>query len=516
MSRWIGLEQDTQQLRVLVGRTRRDGYVVERLLSFPALGVSDDPAVWWSTVGPQLEQAGVVRTDCQLAVGRQAVELRRLTLPGVSDDELPDMVKLVAMTEFSAINDQWPLDYVAVPAGRDATERVVMAAAMRPAVLETWRQVANLSGWKAQRMVFGPAAAARWIYRQSVSDGTAVDVSGGSLRQLMILPMRDAWTLIVADCGTPLLIRWVMRTGHQSDAEQLTAELKRTRAAAFSQLEGLQVDEVVLLSGADEGRQLARDIVLEDSAPLRVVDPVAGVLDEGASVEGVQVGEYSSLVAMLADEAAEVAPPLDFLAPHRRPIPPDRRRLYSLLAMTAAVLVLGAMMLVWLKLGQLDTEIANTQAQTKKLTQELSQAKATQKQLDEWQKWESERVQWLEEAARMSAALPSSEAVKLKQVRGFVSTQGGGTLVVEGMATDPGAIAGMDSSLIDAQHRVEGRGAQIDETDPKYRWKFEQSVVVLPKEGLAPAVEPSPRGKAATPARGRSAAAELDDVDGAP
>ena len=41
MSRWVGLEFDAQQLRVLIGKVRRDGVSVERLLSIDGATLGD-------------------------------------------------------------------------------------------------------------------------------------------------------------------------------------------------------------------------------------------------------------------------------------------------------------------------------------------------------------------------------------------------------------------------------------------------------------------------------------------
>ena len=115
-----------------------------------------------------------------------------------------------------------------------------------------------------------------------------------------------------------------------------------------------------------------------------------------------QPERFAALLGMLHDEAAEVRPVIDFQNPRQKPEPESKKRLYALLAATAATVVLAIASLIYWQFHQLNREIADLEATYKALSEENKDLKPTSdlaKALDAWK--ESDR-NWLEEFRRIS------------------------------------------------------------------------------------------------------------------
>ena len=79
----------------------RPGLRVKRALieDFPADMNLDDPQVVGQWVGQRLNAAGFPGGRATLAIGREHVVLKRITLPTTDDAELPDMTRLAMQRE---------------------------------------------------------------------------------------------------------------------------------------------------------------------------------------------------------------------------------------------------------------------------------------------------------------------------------------------------------------------------------------------------------------------------------
>ena len=101
--------------------------------------------------------------DTIVAVGRSGVELRLLSLPPAPDEELPELVRFQAVRQFSALGDDWPLDFFPIDQQRPDLPRSVLAAAISPELVAQIQQNCAAAELKLRRLVLRPALPPRWF-----------------------------------------------------------------------------------------------------------------------------------------------------------------------------------------------------------------------------------------------------------------------------------------------------------------------------------------------------------------
>ncbi len=295
------------------------------------------------------------------------------------------------------------------------------------------------------------------------------------------------------------------------EAEALVSEIRRTLAAAHTQLGTRRVEAVYVLGATPQHTALCAKLQAELNLPCRAVDPLAGTnisrevtgdLAEGAKAR------FAALLGALWDEAEGVAPAIDFLHP-RRPPPPKRSRRLLVLAGAAAglLLVMGAVLLFRImRLNGRIEALAGPVSDVDRLTKDLSEV---QKELDPYQEWQTSDINWLVELASLSHNLPNPDDVlftslvittnegagkALRKARGKtkklpgkarsdVMSLAAGTVAFQGVAVS-------EEKVTEGVERVDPRrlvDIKRGSTDPnpkqaRYKFAFRGTVGVLPRE----------------------------------
>ena len=135
MPRYLALEWDGSEARVVVASARRDAISIDEAfvvdLAPKDSGQTIADANVGQTIADALSARRIGRATTLVAVGRASIELKLLSLPEAPDDELPEMVRFQALREFTTISDDWPLDFVKIPAD-DQQSGGVLAVAISP------------------------------------------------------------------------------------------------------------------------------------------------------------------------------------------------------------------------------------------------------------------------------------------------------------------------------------------------------------------------------------------------
>ncbi|MCH7729343.1 MAG: hypothetical protein IH991_23130 [Planctomycetes bacterium] len=145
MSKLLALEWDGREARVAVGHNTGDGLVVDQAFSVD-LGPSNagetfSDATITERIASALAERRVGRCQTLVAVGRASIELRDFTVPSAPDDEMPAIVRFQALREFTALDDDWALDYI--PLGTQAEGVNVLAAAISPDLIFATTTLSN-------------------------------------------------------------------------------------------------------------------------------------------------------------------------------------------------------------------------------------------------------------------------------------------------------------------------------------------------------------------------------------
>lgn len=473
MSRWLALEWDTREARVIAGRTSGRELVVEEAFGVDLRGGSPDlaPQQQGSLLAAALAERNLGRAELLVALPRNRAELRVLQVPPVPDEELPDLVRFQALRQFSSLAEDWLLDFVVLAGGQQ--QQRVLAAAISPAVLEDVQSFCGAFHGEAQRLVLRPFASASLVRRRGVDS---------RCRVLVELLADDADLTVLVD-NQPVLVRSV-RMPVEDPMVPLVTEIRRTIAAAQNQLGDQPVQAVTLVGSAEQLAETREALAQKLGLDVDVFDPFATVRTspEFRPLAEDQRGRYAALLGLLNDEAAGQPHAIDFLNPRRRPPPANRRFRIAVVATVAAVFALLLGGLIWMQLRQYDNRLQRLRAESADLDEQVKIAEQVKTDAGEIDKFVIGDVNWLDEMFLLSGRFPPAEDAMVEQVTFNTIPSGGGQILLEGFVSEPGVIRELETKLRDARHQVAGSGAQLDDRRTDHPWTFKEKVIVLPPD----------------------------------
>jgi Tfp pilus assembly PilM family ATPase len=477
----IALEWDDREARVAVATPRGSEIVVEDAFAVDITAAAgDDAASNVVAVGRRIAEALSQRDlrgcDALVGLGRTSIELRTLSLPKGPPEEIPDMVRFQALQAFTAIGDDWPLDYVELGEQGDVIN--VLAAILAPKQVDQMRQVCAASELTPRCLVLRPFAAASLLHRAGLlkDDKSA----------LIIDMLADGADLTAVADGQVTFMRTVRLPATSDEAVQarsLLGEVRRTIAAAQAQEGGGRIDRVVICGSATEHALLMQS--LTESLQLEVMsfDPfqVVQVSPRMQRATLPDAGRYAPLLGMLADHAAGTRHAIDFLNPRKRPAPPSTRRRNLVLAscVLGGVLVVTGVVSAGLK--YYDNQIAGLNEQIADLNKGVDRAKVLIANADAVKEFTDGDVTLLDELYELSQRIPDADHLRLDSVSmSTANVKRGAVISLKGHAKDADVIASLEDSLRFEDNIVDGKIGAIDRNQTEYPWLFDPSVTVKP------------------------------------
>ncbi len=412
------------------------------------------------------------RATTLVGVSRSQVELVSLTLPPAADAELPEMVRNQAVRENNAIGDDAIIDFV--PLGDKADEpRQVTAVALAQARLEQIQGVLSDAGVTARSIALRPYATAALV---------AGALADRDQTCLVINVLAEEVDLIVLSGGRVAYWRTLRQAGASHDAaaaRRLMAEAARTLVVSASQVSGRPLEAVYLCGGLDEHPALVEAARGQLPLAVTLVDPFAA---QGLAAPPENPGRFASLVGMLTVEAGGGRQAIDFLAPRKRPAPPDRRRTYALAAAAASLVVLLGGYQAWSTFSALDEQIATLSAELDRLDEQMKYAEKRQKAIAAIGGWTKNDVNWLDELRDLSLRFPGGRDAMVLRMSLGQGRDSGGSIDMTGIVRDPIVVSHIEQQLRDDHHQISSRHMQQRERENNYTWHFESSLVVSPRQ----------------------------------
>jgi Tfp pilus assembly PilM family ATPase len=491
--RLLALEWDTREARVVLASVRGRQATIEQAFSVPLDSRGDSP----EAVEParRLAQAlvdrRIGRMETLVAVGRASIELKLLTLPPTSDDDLPGLVRFQALREFNALGEDWSLDYV--PLDDDpAAPRTVLAAAVSPDLVKQIRETCQAADLAPSHLVLRPCAAASlFTRREPAAEGV----------RLLVDLLADEADLTVLDHSRTVFLRTARLRdplAGQEGTRPLASEIRRTLAAVHNQLGERRVESVYLCGAGPGQAELVRQLEEDLKLPVRPFDPWQG-FPLGPELKRRlpdNPGRFAPLIGLVADEAAGAPHAIDFLSPRRAPERPTRRKQGVAIAAGVAVAAACLTVAAVARLMLLDARIERLAAESKSWDASVAEAALLEQSAEECTAWQGRQVMWLDELRLLSERFPES---KDGMLTGLTLSAGeeGGQVQLDGLVRDVGVVSALESRLRDRQHSVSGNSRQEDETQPPYGWRFSSSMrIASPEEsaegpGVADAATPA-------------------------
>jgi Tfp pilus assembly protein PilN len=444
----------------------------------------DDPAVLGRWLKSELGAHRFSAKRAVVVLPRSAAVFRKLTLPDVPDDELPDLVRMQAATKCPTPLDRLRLDFVPLP--RRGEMREVLLATIPAKTADDVLAAVRAAGLEPAGIGLSPFGTAARV----VSD--------------------DASTLVVAVQGTGVEITLVRESAvvlsHandlqggtlEEDRKWLLGEVTRAVVAADHLAAAAASARVVLVGPGDLLEPLVEPFAERYGGRAELID--------GAAQLGITSADKNVSPAALAAAAGQLdaagPPRLDFVHPRKRIEKPDRRRLRASLAAAGlvAVAVIGYG-LSWSMQSDLENTIANLRSEDQKLKDALKRGEPTLTAHQKMNQWLGDRADWVEQLATLDSAMPGTDRVYLKDLHFDPAMRDTlGRIRGVGYAKDRYDVQRLNQALAAKGYVVEPKTDSDSPRDPQYPRQFElQLTIPRPKPQAPPAAPTAPARPQAT------------------
>lgn len=466
------IEWDRDRLIVVDGSVSGRSVAIRHALTVPR--EPDQTAV---SLGSHLQTAlagsSVSATDAIVVLPRSLVTLRRIQLPNVPNDELPDMVRLQAATLLSVPIESVGLDFVSLPGG-DEQRDVLLATAPAEMIAEiqVTMHLADLELAGVQVSSFGIAAAM----------AHANLLSSNSKHAEAVLLLRSDMIEFLLTRGHGVEFSHSGAGWSDSDAIERTvrSEVSRGRLSATESIGSHSIGQVTLVGASphcdavpdDVGRRL-------DNAAVRRLDPATSIV-QGALPDDLTATDVLAAAGIIANQHKASVAAVDLVNPRRPVEKADTRRLKVLLTVGVAVL-LAVGSWKWR-----DTRLQDLQQKTETIEQEVSSLKSDFKRGEDErdqdaaiQDWSSHNVDWLKEMDHVRELM---EGTSKLLIRNFTMTAGRdnyrGTIKAECLGRDRSSIEAFQQRLDAAGYNVIPRTIEPGGRDSDYVFTFPLEIMI--------------------------------------
>jgi Tfp pilus assembly PilM family ATPase len=498
MPRILAIDWDRHEARALLVSAGPTGMSVAGAWT-ASLATAEPDGLSGKQIGARLAAAmgGPVsgKVTALVAVGRDNVQMKLMSLPPAPADELPEMVRFQAEREFTALGADSALDFIPL-AGDAESAHQVLAIALSPAGIKEVNELCEAIGVEPNRIPLRGCAAAALANRAGLIDSNRI--------ALVVSPLTDEADLVVQSGDTVLLLRTVrLPDPTQGEARQraLVGEIRRTMAAVRQQSADHQVGQIIVCGEnalANHGATLASEL----EVPVATFDPTAhapvGLTSKGLSAES--INRFAATLGMALDEANREQPSVDFANIRRRQEVRRFNRTHGLIAAAAGCVALLIAFLLYNRLAEPGRQLASVQQQTRDAQTQADGLKKITEQAAAIDRWLANDVVWLDELNEFAhrvrpEALSAKEfpvandavvtQIIMQRPAGMNSV--GGRMDVQAVAKSPAAVAALESRLRDDTHTVTTGIGKLDKSVPGYDWSFGLDVRVPATEQTPPA-----------------------------
>jgi hypothetical protein len=461
-----------------------------RAVTFEYAAALDDP----KKLGDLVSQHHLAKAETVVVLSRSDVEVRPMVFPPVPVSELPDLVKFQAGREFNNYDPSSPVDFFVtskldnvsrsalfpalkpseVESDSDGTPKHVLASTIRLNTFQKIKTFCEEHNLVLKHVVLRPCAAAA-LWRQS---GSAAPNRSTLLVELDKFEVSQT----VVFQGEPVFMRSPKITRPQDVsvpdfAARILAELKRTRIAVRNEIQGIDVDEVVLCGSGSNFDSLAEQLNKGLEMPVRLFDPKKGLTVRAADADEQHTALFGAIQQVIRKEPLQI----DFCNPKKRAEDTSKRNLFTAIAAAVLLLVVGLFGYVYLSSAALTKEVNDLTQKINELQKESGKVVEQKKQLDEIDKWRADDVNWFEQLGWLSQQALPSRNMMIRDLNFSSNPTGGNTIVFTSLLQNASFVSPMEESFRDAGHIPQpGQSGPI--TGNARLYTFQRSMTIrLPK-----------------------------------
>jgi hypothetical protein len=489
MADYLALDWDDQRLVGVAAQVASKHVQIRAVLDFKwAEGEtpSEQPEAAGKRLRAELDQASAANGPVIVSLPREDAIVRLLELPECTDDELPELVRFQAVTRSAVPLERLLLDYLPLPALKEAPGRRVWMATIGKQASDRVQAILSAAGLEAAAISLSSLGTAELIAHQSASgsadaESATLVVSCVDLR----VEITGIWQNRV------VLMHSATLSSHDPPEDQLAqivAETARSTVALSQAAPGLQIGSGWLIGSRTEHSPLADTLSERFGFKFHV-------LTDPASTPGVSADSNSSLsqsplawtpLGLLLGQSSQRVDPIDFLHPRRQHPKPDRRKLYLVLGAAAVVLLLaGIWGAIQRRVWQLEEQIAKLKSENE-TAQALLDKNAPLRETAAWvDDWTQRDIDWLEQFRAIEQAKGGADKLYLTTFDANVATRDKLAVVVAaGRAKVPSDVDDFEDKLVELGYRVTPKEISEDTTDPLYPVKIDLNLEVVPKTAV--------------------------------
>ncbi len=409
----IAIDVGRRRVRALCARRNGRRLYVQRVLvdTIPDNVDADDAQAIGKWIGAILREANFPRTAATVAISRERVVLKRMSLPTISDDELPDMARLALRRDLPFDADEAVIDFITT--GRTENSTAILAVAVSRSVIsfaETMASAAGLSVERVSLRSMGTAALLSTYAERDDRGMLAIDITG------------DAIEFNVVVDGVIRFSRGAELTYGDAPAkvsETIATETRRTWMSYRIVADSNDVAGAIVLGD--------RTVGADASIPIReMLNVPTEVFDEHPLVQrGGHEMETAWPLAGLLLESTLGGQTIDFANPRKAPdIAARRRQRIIAAAGILVVALLGAWTVGNVKLKRLQAEFDTLETKADGDVSRARRFKRDMLKLSHLEEWGTVGVDWLDHVAHLDQVAPPTDELVLDSWLGAMDFRG--------------------------------------------------------------------------------------------
>lgn len=436
----------------------------------PAAQAGESLRVW-------LQQSGLTASDTVVVLPRETVVLRRLKLPQVPVDELPDLVRFQAATRTASSIDSLVIDFIPMPALSPDQELDVICFTLGIDEVNRIKAVCDAAKLDLKRITISPLTIGE-LLRHTIASGLGLEQP-----ELVVFQQGDRIELSIFDFGSLIFgnatqLAPAPDEGTQSTADRLKpfkSDLARTLIALGQTHPGVELTRCYYVCGA-------ADPDVRAELDQRFPNGVQALDYSQLPFTGSPAGDEALVGALLP--ARDDRLKIDFLNPRKKREVPDRRKWYIGVAAGIGLMAIAmAYSVYYAKRSNLEMSIETLRSEVAGKEQALRVGKPkadAYARLDRWQESNSDPIElW----NRLRSLLTGTDRIYFRDMK-IVPKSGevAATFTGNGNAKTSADVYQLYQTLSDNGYRVTPSTPTQDSNDPDYPWKFTLGVDMFRRE----------------------------------
>ena len=492
MATWVAITWENEHLLFLSASTSG------RAITFEHAAALDEP----KKLGELIAKHRLAKAETIVVLNRSDVEVRPMVFPPVPLEELPDLIKFQASKEFNHYEPNAPVDFfvtnklenvsrstlfpaVKISEGEAVSggaPKHVLASTLRLNTFQKIKTFCDEHNLTLRHIVLRPCAASA-LWR----------LSGNALPHrstlLVELDKFEASQTVVFQ-GEPVFMRSpkIIRPQDVSVpdfAARILAELKRTRIAVRNEIQGINIDEIVLCGSGGTFNALAEQLNKGLDVHVRLFDPLKGLTVKTKDVDG----QYAALFGTIQQVARKEPLRIDFYNPKKRTEDTSKRNMLTGTAAVVLLLVVGLFGYTFYSRMTLENDVKKLQSQFNALQKDSGPLADQKKQLDEIDKWLVDDVNWFEQLVWLSQKALSSQNMMIRDLK-FQSPTSSGNIEFSVLLLNQSLASQMVTNFRDTTHTPQ-LGQQGPNTEPR-RYTFRSGMNIRLSKDAGTSVRTQP------------------------